>query len=307
MEWLGIDQGSARNVARHLVACGATCNDAQARTAIATAHSGLGVDVTQLLDGLADRLNEIARALTWSADTIDGHVLRVAPRPDLPLVAAGQLASHNTYRSDRSLHELHDAGVTGFEFDLHGPGDAGEWEVYHHAFDRGSNVGSLSDALDRVAALPTGAPLTVFLDFKDAPMTRFDQQAFDQQIRMAFGDRLFTPLDLIRRSPGATTVGEAAAIAGWPTFAELSTSVLVIVTGDVTPYRARAGLTAAAFVAAAPTASAISDPHVTVYNAPSTDLSTAEVLELQLAGGLVRTWGRPTEAGRQSNYLALDV
>lgn len=307
MEWLAIDSVQVRNVGRRLVAHAATGDDVRATVARLEAMAKLEVAGVHLLDDLADRLRDLARSLLRAATTVDEHVLHIAPRPTLPLTAAGQLASHNTYQSDRNVRELHEAGVRAFEFDLHGPSGSGEWAVYHHAFDRDSNVGSLSEALASVASLPADSVTTVFLDLKDAPATRFDQLMFDRAMREAFGDRLFTPLDLIVRSPGAVTVGEAAAVSGWPTFAELSTNVLVVVTGNVAPYRAHGGLTSAAFVSARPTSAAIADPHIVVYNAPTQDLTPAQVLALQQTGGLVRTWGHPTEAGRYSNYLALDL
>lgn len=306
MKWLAIDGPEARTLGRHLVAHATIGDELASRMLRLAAQTHLLVDETRLLDDLGDSLREIARSLLRAADTVESHVLRVAPRPELPLTAAGQLASHNTYRSERSLEELHQAGVRAFEFDLHGPSADGDWAVYHHRFDAKSNVASFSDALGRAANLPADSVITVFLDLKDSPSTRFDQQIFDRAIRDAFGDRLFTPLDLIVRSPGATTVGEATAESGWPTFAELSSRVLVVVTGDVAPYRANSGLTGAAFLSASPTSDAIADPHVVVYNARSGELSPLEVVALQDSGGLVRTWGRATEAGRYSNYLALD-
>ena len=307
MDWMAIDSVEVRNVGRRLAAHAASGDDVRATMVRLATKAELDVAGLHLLDDLADRLRDMARSLLQAATTVDEHVLHVAPHPALPLTAAGQLASHNTYQSDLSVRDLHEAGVRAFEFDLHGPSRSGEWAVYHHALDRDSNVGSLSDALANVASLPADSVTTVFLDLKDAPAPRFDQQMFDRAIRDAFGDRLFTPLDLIVRSPGAVTVGEAATTSGWPTFAELSTNVLVVVTGDVASYRALGGLTAAAFVSARPTRAAIADPHIVVYNAPAQDLTPVQVLALQQTGGLVRTWGHPTEAGRHANYLALDL
>lgn len=306
MEWLAIDSGEARTLGRRLVAHAVTGDELGSTMVRLAVQADLAIDGTGLLDELGESLREIARRLVRAAETVESHVLHVAPRPELTLTAAGQLASHNTYRSQRTVDELHRAGIRAFEFDLHGPSAQGEWAVYHHRFDADSNVRSLADALASVATLPAESVLTVFLDLKDAPSTRFDQQIFDQTIRDAFGDRLFTPLDLIVRSPGATTVGQSTAESGWPTFAELSSRVIVVVTGDVSPYRAHSGLTGAAFLSALPTRDSIADPHVVVYNAASDELSAVHVLALQQSGGLVRTWGHATEAGRYSNYLALD-
>ncbi len=307
MAWHGIDGERVREVGQQLTVQAAKSDDLLVRTTVARASVDLAVGGVDVLDELGDRLRDLARSLLQAARSIEDHVLSVEPWPGLPLTASTQLASHNTYRSERSVRELYQGGVRGFEFDLHGPTADGEWSVYHHAFDRTSNVATLDDALASIAALPVDEPLTVFLDFKDAPATQRDRLVFDRSIRDAFEDRLFTPLDLIVRSPGATTLGAATAQTGWPTFGELSGSVLVVVTGDIDAYRGSAGLTAAAFVAARPTSVTLADPHIVIYNAPSTDLSAAEVIAMQQAGGLVRIWGRPAEASRHANYVALDL
>jgi hypothetical protein len=307
MAWLGIDGERVREVGQQLAVQAAKSDDLLVRTTVASASVDLAVGGADVLDELGDRLRDLARSLLQAARSTEDHVLSVEAWPGLPLTASTQLASHNTYRSDRSVRELYQGGVRGFEFDLHGPTADGEWSVYHHAFDRTSNVATLDDALASIAALPTDEPLTVFLDFKDAPSTQRDRLAFDRSIRDVFEDRLFTPLDLIVRSPGAITLGAATAQTGWPTFAELSGSVLVVVTGDIDAYRASGGLTAAAFVAARPTSESFADPHIVIYNAPSTDLSAAEIIAIQQTGGLVRIWGRPAEASHYANYVALDL
>lgn len=307
MGWLGIDGERVRDVSQQLTVQAAKSDDLLVRVAVARASADLSVRGTDVLNELGDRLRDLARSLLQAVRSTDEHVLTVEPWRGSPLNAGRQLGSHNTYRSDRSVRELYQDGVRGFEFDLHGPTADGEWSVYHHSFDRGSNVATLHEALASIAALPAQSPLTVFLDFKDAPSTQRDRLAFDRAIRDAFGDRLFTPLDLIVRSPGATTLGAATSQAGWPTFGELSRSVLVVVTGDIAAYRGGAGLTAAAFVGARPTSETLADPHIVIYNAPSTDLSAAEIVGIQQAGGLVRIWGRPAEASHHANYLALDL
>ena len=259
MEWLGIDPVQVRAVGRRLVVHAATGDELRARVAGVGTQVGFGLDVLDPVGELADGLRELAKMLSSAANTIDRHVFRFDPRPELPFTAASQLASHNTYRSGRSVAELYRGGVRGFEFDLHGPSSTGRWHVHHHAFDPRSNVATLREALASVAALPAEAPITVFLDLKDAPRTAHDRRQFDRAIRDAFGERLFTPLDLIARSPGTTTLGEAVARGAWPTFAELEAKVMIVVTGDVEPYRSQGALTSAAFVAAQPSPQAIID------------------------------------------------
>lgn len=169
---------------------------------------------------------------------ITARLETIGPSP----TAIQQLASHNSYEQNDSLQAQFDNyGVHSFELDIHNDlGGSrldrmrgrnhlpeGEWDVRHDGGD--ASHGALAPQLETIANLDTDQPITLFLDLKGRPLAdeNHSPEKLDQLLEETFGDRLFTPEDMMARAPGAQSLQEAVQIAGWPSDAELEGKVIV--------------------------------------------------------------------------------
>lgn len=255
-----------------------------------------------------------------------------------------QTASHNSYLEPGGVAALHEMGVRSFELDIHrgaptdfaggfvpwspvlsfvaiaadavahDGGRAGDWLVYHDSLNPSSVYGTLDDGLEAIARLEPSDPLTLFVDNKDAFGGAHDGAALDAMLEDRFGTRLFGPAELLARAPGATTLREAIARAGWPTVDELDGRVMVVLTDEVASYDRTSGR---AFVATPPRfegrgASVVHvvEPDVVFHNQQAALLGSAELSALRVTNSVVRTYFGPrcTSPGEPSpNYRAVDV
>lgn len=145
--------------------------------------------------------------------------------------------------------------VRNLEFDIYArPGGGGRpsalrtWSVRHHKNDpdtlnncpRENGHGNLRTCLRAVASWlgrnERGLPVTVFLDLKDLnwPSGRKPLD-LDTLLRSTFGQRLYTPRDLLGRRGG--TLRAAVEARAWPRLGEMRGRVLVVLTGGDDPGR----------------------------------------------------------------------
>lgn len=271
-----------------------------------------------------------------------------APRwdaaPDVTWDRIHQTASHNSYLVPGGVATLHGVGIRSFELDihrgaptdvlgalvpwsavqsfvgiaadavLHGGGHADDWLVYHDSLNSSSAHVTLSDGLAAIAELDESDPLTVFIDNKDRLGGDHDGEALDAVLHEQLGTRLFGPADLLARAPGATTLRQAIAQAGWPTVDELRGRVIVVLTDEIASY---GGADVRAFVATAPRFESsggsvvhLAEPDVVFHNEQHALLSPAEHAALQATDSVVRTYFGPscTDPGEPvPNYRAIDV
>jgi|GEM_PF-5993753 len=157
-------------------------------------------------------------------------------------VPVQQVSSHNSYEKDHTITEQNaEFGVNSFELDIHDDGDdsegVGAWSVRH--FGRSGSTGGLDTYLQEIAALPEDQPISLFLDLKGDPLSSegHSPEDLDRLLEQEFGDRLFTPEDLMERAreidPGVTTLQGAMQTPGaWPSDTELEGKIVVAITGD---------------------------------------------------------------------------
>jgi hypothetical protein len=184
---------------------------------------------------------------------------------------------------------------------------AGDWYVYHDTLDPESAHETLGEALDQVTSLAVDvAPITLFLDLKDPLGGAHSAEQLDRLLRERLGDRLFSPSELLARAPEVDTLAAAVLQAGWPSVGELRGRVLVVVTDETDGYRTQSVERAAAFVAAAPSASSFGAPDVVFFNERGDRLSRVELDAIETRSAIVRSWGPPIGPGLDANYVAID-
>lgn len=336
---LAIDLTGAARLGRRLARWAAVADDARNNVTAACALGALDSVAPSGLADLSAELERLQRRLVAAVDRAAVFVLPPIERlpPSTPFNAANQLASHNTYQRTGGLRRAHDDGFRAFELDLHigaptdltpdglagstpwtvlgsvladavtdGGAVPGDWHVFHHSADTVTSHHSLSEGLDELAALPGEAPLTLFLDLKDPLADGHAADRLDALLRERLGDRLYTPADLLARSAGAGSIGEAVVDQGWPTVHELQGRVLVVLTADVDAYRAEPPADAAAFVAVEPTLANLAAPDVVFFNHRGDRLSAGVIEAIAARSAMVRSWGRPTAEGLAANYVAID-
>ncbi len=150
-----------------------------------------------------------------------------------------QVSSHNSYERPDTITEQHrEHGVHSFELDIRDtaakggtePKD-GDWDVRHDAGD--TSTGTLTEYLTEIGELDTNEPISLFIDLKGSPLQSegHSPAELDRLLEAQYGDRLFTPADLMARVPEAETLQEAIELGGWPSEEELEGKIVVSITG----------------------------------------------------------------------------
>lgn len=238
-----------------------------------------------------------------------------------------QESSHNSYLVAGGMGQLYRHGVRSFELDIHrgAPTDftpwtdpvaavspllaiaydhanhdggvEGDWRVYHVSGHAQSEYELLSEGLKEIAELAHDDPITLFVDVKDPFGGDHPSRTFDALVRSEFGDRLYTPADLLARAPGARNVQQVVTTVGWPTVSEMQGRVLVVLTGDIDEYDVDGP---AAFIAPAPdfrvgpqTMTHLPNPDAVFYNAEFSRDGEREIRAIQARGSMVRTYFNP--------------
>lgn len=166
------------------------------------------------------------------------------PLDSVPFDELQQTTIHNAFAQGVPLGDLLSSGVRSLEIDLHRgkrfhDRPDGDWFVYHVDFPLmdHSSCDRLSLCLDEIArshrAMPSHAPITVFLDLKDPLSGSQDAIALDRAIFSRFErSTTFTPSDLLARCPNATTLRDAVrAECDWPTLGALRGKMIFVLTG----------------------------------------------------------------------------
>ena len=164
-------------------------------------------------------------------------------RPAVRYNEVQQHTIHNAYAKQESLYsQLNDSRVRSLEIDIHNDHyrkvvPARDFAVYHFDFpffDR-TNCFLLSQCLEEIARFhreqPTHAPITLFIDLKDAFNAVHNARSLDAQLRAQLGEALFSPRELTQQCADASNVKESVARCGWPTIDALRGRVLVVATG----------------------------------------------------------------------------
>lgn len=165
---------------------------------------------------------------------------------DLPYNKTQFKASHNSYAKKISIwDQLTVHNFNAIEFDLHikkwlkGAPD-GDWYVYHHLFDRNSQIKYLSDGLDILVKYQKEKPkhkvLTVFMD-----MSGFNKEhsiaMFDKLLHDKLGDSIYSPQNLKDSSNGTKLLTESVEKCGWPLISKLQGKIIFVLTkGDLNDY-----------------------------------------------------------------------
>ncbi len=154
------------------------------------------------------------------------------------------VGTHNSYHVDtsdfapwdydhRPLDEQLDLGVRQFELDLYWVD--GEIQVFHFPVaDAGTTCPTLPDCLDAQAgwsaAHPDHVPIVTLIEPKSGDLDAAFYDLLDGQLRDAWGERLFTPSDLLGDH---ADLPSALAADGWPTFATTrGTAIYVLHAGN---------------------------------------------------------------------------
>jgi len=329
-----IDPAAAQAAASAMASTQSGIDDAAASVAAAERLSELEVAAAAVLAELDGLLRSAAQQLlAATAAAISFRLPAIDAAPSTPWNQVEQLASHNSYKHPGAIADLYARGIRTFELDAH-RGDPTElptvdevsvswlgrvaldgidhesdrvddWRVYHHSLDAASAYPWLSDGLAAIAALPPTDPVTVFIDVKDRFGDAQNPAALDELLSSHLGPRLYTPRDMLSRSPGATTLRAAVQQAGWPTVGELRGRVIVVLTDETEQYGTRPS-NHAAFIAERPRPDRTSDPNVVFHNASADRITAAEIDQIRRAGGVVRVWNGGAD-GSNANYLAVDV
>jgi hypothetical protein len=180
---------------------------------------------------------------------------------DIPYNQAQFKASHNSYAKKISIWDqivVHK--FNAIEFDLHTKkvlkgAPEGDWYVYHHLFDRKSQIKYLSDGLDILAKYQEEKPdhpiLTVFID-----MSGFNKnhsvEMFNKLLKEKLPNVIFSPTHLLKKCSEAKRLTEAVKKCGWPSLSELKGKIIFVLTkGDLNEYVEKSE-NPAAFVASKP-------------------------------------------------------
>lgn len=180
---------------------------------------------------------------------------------DLEYNQAQFKASHNSYAKKISIwDQITKHKFNAIEFDLHTKkvlknAPEGDWYVYHHLFDRKSQIKYLSDGLDILVKYQSEKPqhdvLTVFMD-----MSGFNKKhsvaMFNKLLNDKLGDSIYTPQNLLNNCRNTKTLQEAVNKCGWPKLNELKGKIIFVITkGDLNEY-VNHSVTPCAFVASKP-------------------------------------------------------
>ena len=172
--------------------------------------------------------------------------MRDSTLDDLRYNEVRQKSAHNAFQRREGIYDqVVYWRIRSLELDLHkgklGYGRlAGDWYVYHGAHDPNTSVHHLSDFLRLCRgirrAMPRHEVITVFLDIRDGfhttPSASQSGPALDRLLIEQLGEgRLYTPKDLMKRAPDATTLQAAAQAKGWPSLADLRGKILFVLTG----------------------------------------------------------------------------
>jgi hypothetical protein len=152
-----------------------------------------------------------------------------------------QKSSHNSFQRDEGLlDQMIYHRVRSLEFDIHvgktlEPDLGGDWYVYHiDVVDADSQCRTLSQCLGLVATLGQVVPehevVTLWIDLKDGFGGEHQPGDLDARLVEAFGERLWTPGELLVKCP-ASGLQQAIARCGWPELAALRGRVIVALTG----------------------------------------------------------------------------
>jgi hypothetical protein len=161
----------------------------------------------------------------------------VGPRYD----EVRQKSSHNSFQRDEGLlDQMIYHRIRSLEFDIHvgktlEPDLDGDWYVYHtDVIDADSQCRTLSQCLGLVATLGRVVPehevVTLWIDLKDGFGGEHRPGDLDARLLEAFGERLWTPGELLAGCPAAG-LQQAIARCGWPELAALRGRVIVALTG----------------------------------------------------------------------------
>jgi hypothetical protein len=159
---------------------------------------------------------------------------------DTLTIAHGQVVgTHNSYHVDttgyppwaythRPLDEQLDLGVRQFELDVWDLD--GEVQVLHlPGLDAGVTCGTLADCAGVQAAWsdqhPDHFPLVTLVETKSPEARAAFLDAVDDVLRGVWGDRLFTPADLLGE---AVDLPSALGDEGWPTLSEMRGTALYV-------------------------------------------------------------------------------
>lgn len=158
-----------------------------------------------------------------------------------------QKSSHNAYEQDEAiLDQLIYHRIRSLEFDIHkgrptSQDIPGDWYVYHAPL-LGGVIGDspcfrLSDCLKELKSFHEAMPLhevvTVIIDVKDDFEAGHNPEDLDRRITFDLPrDRMFTPSDLMRACPSATTLqGAVTGSCSWPTIGQLRGKFIFVLTG----------------------------------------------------------------------------
>lgn len=161
----------------------------------------------------------------------------VGPRYD----EVRQKSSHNSFQRDEGLlDQMIYHRIRSLELDIHvgktlEPDIAGDWYVYHiDVVDADSQCRTLSQCLGLLATLGRVVPqhevVTLWIDLKDGFDGEHQPGDLDARLVEAFGERLWTPGELLAGCPAAG-LQQAIARCGWPALEELRGRVIVALTG----------------------------------------------------------------------------
>ena len=180
---------------------------------------------------------------------------------DIPYNQAQFKASHNSYAKEISIwDQLTVHNFRAIEFDLHtkkwlkGASD-GDWYVYHHLFDRKSQIKYLSDGLDIIKKFnnqnSNHKVLTVFMD-----MGGFNKEHSEEDLNKILikklGNAIFSPSDLKASCPMAKSLVETIQKCGWPSLSALQGKIIFVLTsGDLNNY-VKNSIAPMAFIASKP-------------------------------------------------------
>lgn len=146
-----------------------------------------------------------------------------------------QKSSHNSYaRHEALIDQLLYHRLRSLELDIH-RAEAGQWFVYHDAYDTKTTCVRLSDCLRDIGALVEAVPdhevLTLWIDLKQDWDESHTPADLDVLLDEAFGPEILTPGELLEGCPEAVDLHDAVTTCGWPELDALRGRVVVMLTG----------------------------------------------------------------------------
>ncbi|RYZ52109.1 MAG: hypothetical protein EOP07_20125 [Proteobacteria bacterium] len=257
-----------------------------------------------ILSLLAITLNACGSDESLRSSQLKGHAEHLAEE-DAPYNQFKQKSVHNAYQRKESIEEMVNTyGLRSIELDIHTsklfrPGLGHDWYVYHEWFDLGSKVDTLSEGLERLAAVSRNNedPISLFVDLKskfDSSEHRFED--LDELLQSTLGDKLFRPRDLTARCPGAEWLSDAVRLCGWPLRSELHGRILVILTGSAAyPYAPNPSIALDRMAFVAPTIEKGEElgihSHAIIFNLNKKTVFETDLSEILFnQGKVLRTW-----------------